>query len=127
MMALTDKEVLALKRVLVKDNSRATAVEISFSYRGLGGSNKSSASTDDGVWRRYVLRALDGAEIEYVDPWSVYIPWQSYPPIALRAVVGDVAYLETSHGVEKIPFGRFYLDENEIGYDTMGYYYVYLV
>ena len=116
MAELTNEAVLALKKILIKGNKKTKGVRMSASYRGMGGSNPGSGSTEHGD-TVYTLAELAGKEPVGTGFDCLFLQ--------LYAIVDDVAYLvkETrwTKTVFRVPCGERLSFSEEVGYDTEGY------
>lgn len=106
---LTDKEVLALDRILVKDNKQIVGLHFQSGYYGCGGSNNSPFTEEVNTTRK--LEDLAGQ-----------LPLKMFG-VQICAVVNDVVYLtwENRANGEVLTFDANgqYDNEYEIAYDTM--------
>lgn len=125
---MTNEEVLALSKVLIKDNEKITSIEMELGTFGAGNTNTSGFSSDR-KWK-LELSEINGAYFDFFSTsynggsgYCYNIDNNSY---AVYAVVNDVIYLvkrsnyNGAKTVIEIPYNDEYYVHNSVAYDTYG-------
>lgn len=121
-MSLSNEEVLALTKVLVKDNKQIKAVRFCNGTFGAGNSNTSPYCADSDYTLN--LEDLNGQNIYFKDMLEKYLPYGDDAKVAVYAIVEDVLYLVERKRrtgeltVKQITLGNSYYVSSSIAYDT---------
>ncbi len=105
---MNDNEILALNKVLVRDNDKLTHVCISNGTCGAGNSNTSGFSGDK-YYRE--VKSFDGYDI--IDRKFGF---------RITAIVEDILYVVVDGKVVRLQVGEYCSDRRSIAYDTYEYY-----
>lgn len=123
---LTDEEVLALKKILIKDNCEITAISYEYGYGGRGNTNTSCYSPE--CKAVIPLSELNGRNPRQFGPYYFQAcGWEVRFDVSVKlyAVVSDVIYLVADGKVKAYPVGSCYYYSSSIAYDTEGCFYLY--
>ncbi len=109
-VTLTDEEVLALKKILIKDNERIRGVYTEYGTMGVGGCNTSGQSCDS--YEEYSLEQLENN----AEPFK-------FGDFEICAIVSDIIYLRSKNSEEVITLidrGKLFMGDG-VAYDTYKY------
>ncbi len=105
---LTKQELLALKKIVVRNNRTVVGVSYSGTYRGAGGTNLSPC--EPLCSGEVLLKDIEGGDV---------YAWCGYEIVA---AIDDVVYLRSGNSISILAPKRWISFRESIAYDTYGYF-----